>query len=335
MLHVSTQKLIQKLCALTQAGDVAWQEGAGSSVVFETEGYRIEAESDPPSIRVLRSDGKELEGASAADLEAARWPDEDATYATHVADMVRRGRRIARGAEQAISKILSSLSAPPQKTPQPVHQFVALTEPEPPPSPHTLPDPAVRPPHADTAIETVLSAKPPEVESAGAPEMIEAPPEPHPAPAPVVNEVVEQRPPLPEPQFRIPPAYLAPLAPQAARVSGGFGATQSFSLVKPEKPKPPAPVPVAPPVRAVAPEPARSDPRLGPKLTSSGLFITGFSAVSRQVVREDAPPTHPAPPPAPSVQAPKPAPIPAPEPKREAKREPAPAAGADIYKPWS
>ena len=142
MLHVSTQKLIQKLCALTQAGDIAWQEGAGNSEVIETEGYRVEAESDPPSIRVLRNDGKELEGASAADLEAARWPDEDATYATHVADMVRRARRIARGAEQAISKILSSLSAPPQKAPAPVHQFVVLTEPEPPPSPHTLVKPS-------------------------------------------------------------------------------------------------------------------------------------------------------------------------------------------------
>lgn len=342
MLHVSTQKLIQKLCAMTQAGDVAWQEGAGNSVVFETEGYRIEAESDPPSVRVLRSDGKELEGASAADLEAARWPDEDATYATHVADMVRRARRIARGAEQAISKILSSLSAPPQKAPEPLHQFVALTEPEPPPSPHTLPDPAVRPPHADTAIETVLSTKPPEVENAVSSAMVEARPEPQPAPDPVIDEAIEQRSPLPEPQFRTPPAYIAPLAPQTARVNGGFGATQSFSLMKPEKPQPPAPPPVPPPApapvaptaQAVAPEPARNDLRPGPKLTSSGLFITGFSAVSRQVVREDAPPQRPAPPPPPSVQAPKPAP-PAPEPKREVKREPAPAPGADIYKPWS
>jgi hypothetical protein len=334
MLHVSTQKLIQKLCALTHAGDIPWQEGAGSSVVFETEGYRVEAEADPPCVRLLRDDGKELESATAADLEAARWPDEDGTYATHVTEMVRRAQRIARGAELAISRILSSLSAPPQKAPDPsTHQFVALKESEPPPSPHTVPEPAVRPPHTDTAMEAALSAQTPEVESAAAPEAVEtAASEPVAAPQPVAaqDEIVEQRAPLPEPQFKVPPIYVAPVPPKPAPLRDGFGATQSFSRVQVAKPAPFAPAPAPPPVQASAPEPVRSDPPPSPKLTSTGLFITGFSAVSRQVVREE-PQERPAPPPAPKVQTPQPES----EPKPEIRREPAPASGADIYKPWS
>lgn len=334
MLHVSTQKLIQKICALTQAGDIPWQEGAGGSVVFETEGYRVEAEADPPCVRLLRDDGKELESATTADLEAARWPDEDGTYATHVTEMVRRAQRIARGAELAISRILSSLSAPPQKAPDlSPHQFVALKEAEPPPSPHTVPEPAVRPPHTDTAIETVLGAKAPEVESATAPEAVETDaPEPVAAPRPVAaqDEIIEQRAPLPEPQFRVPPIYVAPVPPEPAPLRAGFGETQSFSRAQVAKPAPPAPAPAPAPVQAAAPEQVRGDPPPSPKLTSTGLFITGFSAVSRQVVHE-APQEKPAPPPTPKVQAPQPEP----EPKPEVRREPAPASGPDIYKPWS
>lgn len=118
MLHPSTQQLIRKLCELTQSGAIEWKEGDNQRSIFETEGYVVEIQADPPGMRLLRADGHELEVASADDL-ATPWGEGDSTYGAHVADMARRASRIARGAETAIAKILSSLSAPPRKQAEP------------------------------------------------------------------------------------------------------------------------------------------------------------------------------------------------------------------------
>ncbi len=125
MLHTSTQQLIRKLCELTDAGAINWTEGEDQRSVFETEGYLVEIRAEPASVRLLRADGYELERADAEDLATA-WPDGEGTFATHVADMARRASRIARGAETAIAKILSSLSAPPKKLPEPEPEPAAL-----------------------------------------------------------------------------------------------------------------------------------------------------------------------------------------------------------------
>lgn len=125
MLHASTQQLIRKLCELTDSGAINWAEGEGQCSVFETEGYLVEIRPEPASVRLLRADGHELERADAEDLATA-WSDGEGTYATHVADMARRASRIARGAETAIAKILSSLSAPPKKQPEPEPEPAAL-----------------------------------------------------------------------------------------------------------------------------------------------------------------------------------------------------------------
>ncbi|MDP3492806.1 MAG: hypothetical protein Q8R82_06800 [Hyphomonadaceae bacterium] len=125
MLHPSTQQLIRKLCELTHSGAIEWKEGADQRSIFETEGYVVEIQAEPPAVRLLRADGQELESADAEDL-AAPWDDGDGTYGTHVADMARRASRIARGAETAIAKILSSLSAPPKKQPEPEPEPAAL-----------------------------------------------------------------------------------------------------------------------------------------------------------------------------------------------------------------
>jgi hypothetical protein len=325
MLHASTQKLIQKLCDLTQAGEIVWQEGPGEALVFETEGYRVEAEGNPPSVRLLRNDGKELESASAADLLATPWPGGDGTYAARVADMVRRAKREARGADLAISQILSSLSAPARKPSTP--NLGAQPAPEPPPSPHTVPEPPVKPPHGDTAIDAVLSpkgkvevepaeaAEEPELETAGEEAVAEAPPTPR-----------------PEPQFKV-PAYPRPDPPRAySPVRSGFGGAESFARHPWKRSKPaeanytPIRTGAPPPASAFSSEPARSEIPSEPKVTSTGLFITGISATTRQVVGVE-PPLERRPPPAPAAQEA------SPEPKPEPKREPAPA--ADIYKPWS
>ena len=48
MLHASTQKLIIKLCELTEAGHIAWKRGEGQTFRFETEGYVVEVQAGPP-----------------------------------------------------------------------------------------------------------------------------------------------------------------------------------------------------------------------------------------------------------------------------------------------
>ena len=112
MLHLSTQKLIIKLCELTAEGEVQWREGADGSAVFETEGYAVEVASLPARLRVLTADGNELERVEAASLAAAPWPGGEGSFADHVSAMAAQAQRLARGTDHAISRILSSLSAP-------------------------------------------------------------------------------------------------------------------------------------------------------------------------------------------------------------------------------
>ena len=154
MLHASTQKLIIKLYELTESGDIAWKDAPGRRSLFETEGYRVEIEAAPPGVHLLDAEGLELEYASETELAAVAWPDGNGTFATRVSDMARRAQRVARGAEHAISRILSSLSAPPRRA----EPALAVS---PPPSPHTLPDLAPAPDlaEADTAIERILAVQ--------------------------------------------------------------------------------------------------------------------------------------------------------------------------------
>jgi hypothetical protein len=116
MLHASTQQLIRTLRELTEAGSLAWKVGDQETSRLETEGYIVEVAPAPPSLRLLRADGRELETATAEDLAGVDWPNGDGTtYATHVARIAARASRIARGAEQPIATVLSSISAPAMK----------------------------------------------------------------------------------------------------------------------------------------------------------------------------------------------------------------------------
>jgi len=149
MLHPSTQQLIRKLYELTSAGSLSWTEGVGDASRLETEGYVVEITASPPALRLLRADGRELETATTEDLASVAWPSGDGGYATRVAEMAGRARRIALGAEKAIAAILSSLSAPAIKIashPAPGHPVAsfgetpsfaapATVEPAPPPAP--------------------------------------------------------------------------------------------------------------------------------------------------------------------------------------------------------
>jgi|GEM_PF-1916852 hypothetical protein len=146
MLHPSTQQLIRKLCELTDAGHIAWKEGERHSSRFDSEGYVVEVEAEPPTLRLLRGDGRELERADAADLAATAWPDGQGTYATHVADMAAKANRVARGAEDAIARILTSLSAPSKQETPPAPPPHAAPPPEPVRVEAPRPAPVVAPP---------------------------------------------------------------------------------------------------------------------------------------------------------------------------------------------
>lgn len=316
MLHASTQQLIRKLCELTDAGAINWKEGKGQISVLETEGYVVEIQPDPPSVRLLRGDGQELESADASDL-ATPWGDNEGTFGDHVADMARRANRFARGAETAIAKILSSLSAPPKKQPEPEPEpaalaFAAIDKPassvqasesaaaiaavnadlesqrrkaaEDPPVSHALAEapPPVIAPETETAIDRVLAVQPPPV--------VEKPKE-EPKPEPPKPAVVAPTP-VPPPVITAPrPAPVLPTPVEAAPVQPA------------PAPAPVQPAVVQPIVAKPAPAPAPTAP-----VTKAGFgSITGF-ARAQPAAPQPAPQPAPTPPPAPPPER-KPQPV--------------------------
>lgn len=118
MLHPTTQQLIRKLYELTSTGGLGWQPAEDNASRLETEGYVVEIAAEPPIMRLLRNDGRELERAGAEALAAVPWPGGDGTYATRIAEMASRAQRFALGGAKPNTPALSAMSAPP-KTPEP------------------------------------------------------------------------------------------------------------------------------------------------------------------------------------------------------------------------
>lgn len=317
MLHPSTQQLIRKLCELTQSGAIEWKEGDDQRSIFETEGYVVEIQADPPGVRLLRADGHELESANAEDL-AAPWDENEGTYGTHVADMARRANRVARGAETAIAKILSSLSAPPRKQPEPEPEPAALAfadvthktvqsvrasesaaaiaavsadlesqrrkAAEDPPVSHELPEAPIMviAPETETAIDRVLAVQP-----TVRPEPKEEP-APPPSPASITAPVAEApQPPRPTPEIKAEPP--APPKPRAIDLPPPF----ADSTMQPQLERatiPAAVVPPAQPAPAPAPAPAPIQ-HLAPTLSAKPGFgsISGFSRTQPEAPATPAP----------------------------------------------
>jgi hypothetical protein len=332
MLHTSTQQLIRKLCELTEAGAIGWKEGDGGRVVFDTEGYVVEIQPDPPGIRLLRADGQELESADAADL-ATPWPEGEGTYATHIVEMARHASRIARGAETAIAKILSSLSAPPKRQPEPEPEPAALAfaatpaKPAPsvsagesaaaiaavnadlesqrrkaaedPPVSHSTPQApiAATAPETETAIDRVLAVQPaPRPEPVTAPEpppVAKAEPPPAPKPQPVIHSPAT---PVISPRaIDLPPPFAdATMQPQFKRETvAPIAAATPQPKPQPVIAAPPPPKPE--PVAAAVPPAPRPEPiaAAAPAPKSGFGSIDGFSRAK------------PAPQPAPAKPEPK------------------------------
>lgn len=257
MLHDSTQRLILKLCEMTDRGEIAWRESAGAEAevsIYDTEGYAVEVKAVPPGLRILRADGREVERVDDGDLESAPWPLGPGTFATNVQAMAVRAHRVARGAEAAIASILSALASPP-RSPSRVLATAASIDPQ---STGTVSAPA--PTAAAIAETTVAAAKK--------------------APGPVV----ESRPATSNLMRVLSLTRSQPVA----RFGPSFGAISSFTRTPAAHPHPVQPS--SPAARSA--QPATAEPSRGDTM-ASGLVMTGMHAVARQTpVRESIALTH-------------------------------------------
>lgn len=109
MMHPSTMKLVDRLCAMTKQSKIEWTHGEeDGTLLYDTEGYRVILEGEPASIKLTDTNGGELEHVAAGDLADTPHPDEG-TYDVAVAGLVADAQRIARGTESAISSVLEGL----------------------------------------------------------------------------------------------------------------------------------------------------------------------------------------------------------------------------------
>lgn len=110
MLHPSTKRLIEKLDEMTRKQRVAWEESDNGAVTHDTEGYRVVLTPAPHAMVLTDALGREIETCGPDDLAG----ETDATgrpFAEFLGDLYREAHRHARGAEKAISVLLSSLDA--------------------------------------------------------------------------------------------------------------------------------------------------------------------------------------------------------------------------------
>lgn len=109
MLHPSTQKLIDRLAAMTAQKKIDWIEKDNGEVIYATEGYIVRLTPEPPRVLLTTENGKSLEDATTSLLTSAMHAD-GGTYGDLVASIARSACREARGTEEAISTLLAGLS---------------------------------------------------------------------------------------------------------------------------------------------------------------------------------------------------------------------------------
>jgi hypothetical protein len=159
MVHATTQQLIRTLHELTEANVLAWQKAEPAGSRLETEGYVVEVEAQPPTLRLLKADGQLLESADADALAAIAWPVGEGTFATRVAEMAVRASRVSQGAEPPRPAVMSALSAPP-KAPSLAAPIFGRIEGFVRPAPATRPPPTIRGFSARTVQTTADVYKP-------------------------------------------------------------------------------------------------------------------------------------------------------------------------------
>lgn len=114
MLPETTQQLILKLWDLTDRGVIPWKPGeTGGEHLFETEGYVVAVSGHPPTIRILRPRGHEVERADAAELSATRWPRPNASrFDEAVRELAARAAEHANGERRTVPAAMSAISTP-------------------------------------------------------------------------------------------------------------------------------------------------------------------------------------------------------------------------------
>lgn len=116
MLHASTQKLIDRLAAMTAQKKIDWIEKDNGEVIYATEGYVVRLTAEPPRILLTTESGKPLEDATSTLLKSAPHA-EGGTYGDLVASIAREAYREARGTEDAINTLLAGLEDSPEAAP--------------------------------------------------------------------------------------------------------------------------------------------------------------------------------------------------------------------------
>ncbi len=111
-MHDLTRELIDRLATLTREGRIPWVEGPGQNAFgFEADGYAVSVDAAPsgPMIVVADSEGRELEALTGEELSESRNA-EGLDYETVVREMHASARRAALGTDEAIKRILTTLS---------------------------------------------------------------------------------------------------------------------------------------------------------------------------------------------------------------------------------
>jgi len=164
MLHISTQRLIEKLLERTHNGTIDWKERSPDGVVLETEGYVVELLPNPASLRLLQSDGRLLEDVTPEILASTKNAD-DRVFSDIVAELLQEADRFAKGTEQAIASILDAVESSNtpilKKKVEPLVDVAATEEIEVSPPPFDEPE-IEQPTDAAVPAEPALESEPTE-----------------------------------------------------------------------------------------------------------------------------------------------------------------------------
>jgi hypothetical protein len=338
MLHPSTKRLIDKLDEMTRRQRVAWEENDNGSVTHDTEGYRVTLTAPPHTLLLTDTLGREIETCTPDDFSG----ETDASgrpYMDFVEDLYREAHRHARGAEKAISALLSALDQAASEVPDKVETAPETFEhvedegdDSRPLEEHEMPEY-----EGQADMQAAVAAMADEVN--GPPETnvaaVDAPepePEPEPQPAfesaaaPVFTPMPEPEAPLPEPDVQLDPAAAAPEPEAPADPYAPFEGSEESARVyatAAEFVAPAAPEPFAETSPAEAePEPFSSEETVWDTIRNAGHTapeaapepeppeLAEPEAMAQPA--EDAwhtPEPEPQPPEAPAEPAPRPAPV--------------------------
>ena len=281
MLHPSTKRLIDKLDEMTRKQRVGWEESDNGAIRHDTEGYRVTLTAAPHTLLLTDTLGREIETCTPEDFAG----ETDATgrpYSEFVEELFREAHRHARGAEKAISALLSSLDeadaeeeaeavAAPLAEPESFEHPEDAGDESRPLEDDELPEPEYEG-QADmqaaiAAMADQMNAVPPAAAHVAEESELDAAPEPEPEPAveppamPVFAEApveVEAEAPAPEPEPE-PEVAAEPYAPFAGSedTARAYVAAAEFETPVAPEPEPASPEPV---FEAPAPEEPTEEP---------------------------------------------------------------------------